>query len=208
MDETVDITIPEEKFTISPQPDQEESKEPTEPEKKELEQPEVKLSTQQNTATNFDDHLETFKEQVVTPKLEEKHAGGRPCEACTNKENILRITREYIDLGKNEEKPRMVYINELAIRLGCYRDIISEWRSKKKEDGTLEHKEFSDMIKELESIQELRLQQRTMGRYNPTGAIFLLKTKHKYIETEKQLLGSDRDQPLQIELIEEKNIHE
>lgn len=131
-----------------------------------------------------------------------KHAGGRPCEFCQRKDEMLQITREYINTGKGD-KPRMVFINELAMNLGYYRDIIIEWKKKVKDDGSLEHPEFADMIKELESMQELRLQQRLLGRFNPTGAIFLLKTKHKYIETDKQILAGDKSEPLQITIVEE-----
>lgn len=158
--------------------------------------PEVSTSNPQEAVTP---PIEVQKEEIST----EKHPGGRPCAFCTNRERILTISKEYILSGRGE-KPRMLYLNELSLNLDIHRDTLWEWANKKKEDGSLAHPEFSDIVKTVEEIQELRLQQRLLGRYNPTGAIFLLKTKHKYIETEKQILAGDKSEPLQIEFIPEK----
>lgn len=133
---------------------------------------------------------------------------GRPCEYCERSEEIDKLSLAYIGQANNTDKPRMVYINELALILKIDRDRIQDWSHKKKEDGSLEHPNFNRIIKELETSQELRLQQRLMARYNPTGAIFLLKTKHKYIETEKKLLGGDSHEPLEIRIIDEKALPE
>ena len=130
---------------------------------------------------------------------------GTPCTFCQRKEELLKITRDYIDSGKEGGTRKMVYVNELAILLGGYRDIIIEWRERTLQDGkTLEHPEFANMIKELESMQEFRLQQRLLQRFNPTGAIFLLKTKHKYMEVEKQILAGSNEEPLNITIVEEE----
>jgi hypothetical protein len=144
---------------------------------------------------------EAKKEEIST----ERPRVGRPCDLCDYKDEKLKTTQDYINSGKGE-KPRMLYLNELAMLLGVYKDIVTDWKAKIKGDGSLEHPEFNRLVKELESMQEFRLQQRLMGRFNPTGAIFLLKTKHKYIETEKQILAGDKTEPLQIEFIPEKKI--
>src|SRR6266702_2564948 len=85
-----------------------------------------------------------------------KHAGGRPCGFCERKEEILKLTRSYLDSGKGD-KPRMLYLNELAMNLGVYRDIVLDWKDKRTIDDALEHPEFHRMVKELESMQEFRL---------------------------------------------------
>lgn len=150
------------------------------------------------------------KGQIVKPIPQDTNkngTAGRPCEFCQRKDEILKITQDYINTGKGD-KPKMVYINELALFIGCDRDKVADWKNKKMRGGNYEHPEFHRLVKELESIQELRLQQRIMGRYNPTGAIFLLKTKHGYIETEKKVHAGDPDEPLEIIITEEKSQNE
>lgn len=160
--------------------------------------PEVKSST--STQPQQEELKSDNIQRVITP---EKKA-GRPCEYCVKADAINKVTIDYLNTGKGE-KPKMVFINELAMLLGCYKDIIIDWKNKTLEDGkTLEHPIFHRLVRELESMQELRLQQRLLGRYNPTGAIFLLKTKHKYIETEKQVIAGDANEPLNINIVEEK----
>ena len=92
------------------------------------------------------------------------------------------------------------------MKLGTYTEHMNEWANKKDDEGNLEHPDFAELIKEVKSVQETRLQQRLMGRFNPTGAIFLLKTKHKYIETEKQIHAGDANEPLEIRIVEERSI--
>lgn len=142
---------------------------------------------------------------ISTPK--EKHAGGRPCGFCENKDRYLNITIQYIESGKDEKNPRVLFLNELAMKLDVDRDTITDWKNKKTKDDDLEHPEFYRLIKALEEMQEFRLQQRILGRHNPTGAIFLLKTKHGYIESEKQIIAGDKNEPLQIEIISEGAHH-
>lgn len=146
---------------------------------------------------------------VTTILADEKKPSnaGRPCEFCANKEELLEKTRKYIESGKGE-RPKVLFLNELALILDHHRETIMEWANKKTQNDILEHPEFSDMVKSIEEMQELRLQQRILGRYNPTGAIFLLKTKHGYIETEKKILGGDTKDPLEIIITEAKKNEE
>ncbi len=125
------------------------------------------------------------------------------CEFCQHTEEYLKITKEYLDSATGD-RPKIVWINELALKLDCYKETIQDW-AKKEKKGKLEHPEFARLVKKLESIQELRLQQRLVSRNNPVGAIFLLKTKHKYIETEKQIMAGDDKQPLEIRIVEDLN---
>ena len=151
-------------------------------------------------------------EPVVETKPEEvkpKHAGGRPCQLCQHLEEYQIKLKQYIDecRGKDSKKPRVPYLMEFADIVDVDKETIIDWSDKiNAESKELEHPEFHRLIKVCENLQELRCNQRLMGRYNPTGAIFLLKTKHKYIETEKKLLGNDNNTPLQIEIIEERSL--
>lgn len=142
---------------------------------------------------------------VVLPSQSQPSSVGRPCEFCINKESILDATRKYILSGIQSEKQRPLFLNELAIVvLKKHRETIMNWADKKNAEGELEHKEFFDMIKEVQEIQELQLQKRILGRYNPTGAIFLLKTKHGYIETEKKVVEETKTVNLNINTLLEK----
>lgn len=138
-----------------------------------------------------------------TQEEKPKHPGGRPCEFCKRKDEILAKTRAYLDSAVGE-KPKMIFLGEICLLLSCHKETLMDWAHKKNEQGELEHPEFSDLIKRAELIQETRLQQRILGRYNPTGAIFLLKTKHGYVETEKQIHAGDSNEPLEIVITEAK----
>lgn len=129
-----------------------------------------------------------------------KNLGGRPCTICQNMDEYLRITQQYLDrtLGRNGAKPGIPYIEELAIELSAHRETVMEWAK-----NEADHPLFSDTIKRLQDVQRLRLQQRVMGRYNPTGAIFLLKANHGLMESEKKILAGDKNEPIQVEIIEE-----
>ncbi len=128
---------------------------------------------------------------------------GRPCNFCKDKEEYLRKTKEYVEQGK-ADRPRPMFILELAVILGFTKDAMWDYRNKKTEQGVLEHEEFSDLVKEVELLQEVMLQKRLLGRNNPTGSIFLLKTKHGYIETDKKILAGDSMEPLEITIIEQR----
>lgn len=149
--------------------------------------------------------LSTTNPQEQTIQAKTINEGGRPCEYCANKDEIDKKTMEYINLGR-EDKPRVLFLIELALRLDKHRETIMNWAHAKNEDGSLQHPLFFDMVKSVEQMQELRLQQRILGRYNPSGAIFLLKTKHGYIESEKRILAGDHKEPLEIVITEDNRM--
>lgn len=141
-------------------------------------------------------------QQSEPKETKPKSNAGRPCVFCTNGGPYMEMIKDY--LKKCREKPSIPYLQEIADMLDVDKDTISDWANKKLEDKiTLEHPEFYRLIKRVENLQELRLNQRLMGRHNPTGAIFLLKTKHKYIETEKQILAGDKNEPLEVVIVED-----
>ncbi len=133
------------------------------------------------------------------------HPGGRPCKFCTNKTEIMAIVDKYLKRCKEGEngKQIMPYLEELCLELDIDEDTIANWAQKKNDNDELEHPEFFGAYKKVRMYQRLRLQQRTMGRYNPTGAIFLLKVNHNMIESEKRIIAGDHAEPLEIKIIEE-----
>lgn len=146
--------------------------------------------------------LDVFQEHIK--KAHSQLLGGRPCEYCKNKEKIDAKVKDYIARATGE-KPQMVYLGEICIMLGIHKETLQDWAHKKNKEGELEHPTFSDLVKNAELIQETRLQQRVLGRYNPTGAIFLLKTKHGYMETDKRVLAGDSNAPVEIIITEEED---
>ena len=132
--------------------------------------------------------------------------GGRPCDYCRDRERLQKIADDYINKceGTTDGKASIPFQEELALKMRKYREILIEWEKKKTPEGVLEHPEFANTIKRIESLQRLRLMQRTLGRYNPTGAIFQLKANHGFMESEKRVIAGDKNEPLQIEIIEEK----
>ena len=114
------------------------------------------------------------------------------------------VVDDYIKKHRNfGEKATIPFIEELAMILDRDDETIQLWAEKEK-DGVLEHPELHESIKQLMNIQKLRLKQRTLGRYNPTGAIFQLKANHGMIETEKKIVSGDGNTPLLIELVPER----
>ena len=125
---------------------------------------------------------------------------GKPCRLCENMDEYLKIVDEYIKDCQSTTKPKMPFIEEIALKLKAHRETVMEW-AKNKED----HPEYSNLIYTAQMLQSLRLQQRVLGRYNPTGAISLLKWHHGMIETEKRILAGDKDEPvkLEVQIVEE-----
>lgn len=141
-------------------------------------------------------------------RKEEKHAGGRPCEYCAKAVEIEVKTNKYLNdcRGKNGTKPAIPFLEELADILDVDTETLSNWANKKKEDDSLEHPQFFDTWKKIKNYQKLLLLKRTLGRFNPSGAIFQLKANHGMIETEKTILAgsTNKDEKLVIEFVPEK----
>jgi hypothetical protein len=136
-----------------------------------------------------------------------KHPGGRPCEYCARKEEIEKKTAEYLNTCR-ETKGSIPFIEEIADKLGNDAETLMNWANKKKTDDSLEHPQFFDAIKKIKNYQRLQLMKRTLGRYNPTGAIFQLKANHGFIETEKQIHAGDKDEPITYRVVEDHPIKE
>lgn len=132
-----------------------------------------------------------------------KSNAGHPCEYCKDKEKLQKIAEAYISSFENSDKPSIPFIEELALKLKKHRETILNWRNKLNDQGKPEHPEFIDTIKRVESFQRLALLKRTLGRFNPTGAIFQLKTNHGFMEADKHILAGDKNEPLQITIVEE-----
>lgn len=181
----------------------------------------VPLSEEQQTSVSNPQEAPTVKNEtdIVGPYEDEllkevkqpetaKHPGGRPCEYCLRKDEINKISGEYLQSAREAKlakKAFIPYLQELADMLDCDSDRVSLWANKKTSTDELEHEEFHGIVKKLNNFKEWMLLQRTTGRFNPTGAIFQLKTKHGYIETEKQMLVGDKNEPINITIVEENN---
>lgn len=143
------------------------------------------------------------------PKSPPVPGAGRKCYYCENKEKVQRVVDDYLEKHQTfGEKASIPFIEELAMILKRNASRINDWVIKKDEEGKPEHPDLINSIDRLKNIQKLRLLQRTLGRYNPTGAIFQLKANHGLIETEKKVLTGDSREPLLIELIEAKQLPE
>lgn len=142
------------------------------------------------------------KGRIITPLPQDTNKNGttgRPCKYCSNKDEYQKITNEYVRVStRSEGKVTIPFIEELSLKLGVHRETVLEWAKHP------DHPEFSDSISTLQTIQSLRLQQRILGRYNPTGAIALLKWHHGMIETSKQILAGDKDEPIEVKIVEEQ----
>lgn len=154
--------------------------------------------------TPIPDFEQNEKGQIIKGVAQDTNkngTAGRPCKLCENLVSMTKTLSDYLEECQSISKPKIPFIEEIALRLKAHRETIMEW-AKNKED----HPDFSDLIYTAQTLQSLRLQQRVLGRYNPTGAISLLKWHHGMIETEKRILAGDKDAPvkLEIEIIEDK----
>lgn len=106
---------------------------------------------------------------------------GRPTHYS---QEILEKAQNYIDTWVNSpraDRKNLPKVAGLAIELGVHRDTIYEWSK--------EHKEFSDILDNLLSLQEEELIERGLeGSFNPTITKLML-TKHGY--TDKNDVTSD-----------------
>jgi len=149
-------------------------------------------------------------DQIATSDDTQKRAGGRPCEYCKDKDVKQKIAEEYLRQCYHGKPQQIPFIEELAILLDCDDETITLWAKKKIKDtenkdieDSLEHPEFSAIVTKLKMIQKLLLMKRILGRYNPTGAISLLRWHHGMIETQKQILAGEKAEPLEIRIVED-----
>lgn len=147
-----------------------------------------------------------LKAHTKTPPVPGKV--GPKCQYCENKDKIQKLADEYVNkhrIRSQGEKATIPFIEELADILDVDDETIDRWAARKlPESEEFEHPEFHQTFGRLKNIQKLRLLQRTLGRYNPTGAIFQLKVNHGAVETEKKIITGDSNAPLLIELVPEK----
>ena len=112
-------------------------------------------------------------------------------------DKLIDKTQEYID--DCIAKDSIPYQERLAIILDIDPDSVTNWSTRGKDltDGTQEkeekskqvsewYKNFFGLIKRLKSLQRLMLQEKLI-KSNSIGAMFLLKTKHGYMETDKRI---------------------
>lgn len=125
-----------------------------------------------------------------------KHAGGRPTKYS---EEMLIKANTYLS-DSRAGKVIIPFIEELALILDVDEDTVNNWCKAKDEFGEPRFPEFFGAIKKLKTLQKLRLMQRILGRYNPTGGIFLLKTLHGMIEEEKRI-KLQKSEPQRIEIV-------
>ncbi len=149
------------------------------------------------------------KGQIVTGVAQETNkngTAGRPCMFCENKEEYLEKTKAYLERVRPSGSVKAIvpWIEELALELDTTDENIVNWAKKKTPDSELEHPEFFTAVAKLKMIQKLRLQQRTLGRYQPMGALKLLQFNHGAVETSKQILAGDQNEPLEIIITEQK----
>lgn len=167
-----------------------------------------------------DPHTHTIKNGIcfICGKAEErkeKRSVGRPCEACKRMDEIINKTKEFLDncrVKTESGRTRHVnipYIEELALELDVDDETIGLWASKKNEKDELEHPQFSATIKRLKTMQKMMLLKHTLGK-TPAGSIFQLKANHGMMESEKQILAGDKDQPMkyEIEIVEDDKFKE
>jgi hypothetical protein len=100
-------------------------------------------------------------------------------------------------------RPIIPYVEELAMEMNTIDENIVNWAKKTLENGEPEHPEFLTIYQNVRMIQKLRLKQRALGRYNPVGALTLLRFDHGAVEVNKQVIAGSENEPIQIEIIEE-----
>lgn len=104
-----------------------------------------------------------------------KPGAGRPTEY---KPDMLLIAKEYVHGGFDKVMHDAVpTIAGLSIVLGVSRETVYDWASQD------DKREFSDIVAELQGIQErLLVSNGLKGFYNSTIAKLILSSKHGYAE--------------------------
>src|ERR1035437_10495008 len=133
---------------------------------------------------------------------------GAPCKYCKDKERYQKLVEAYMKQINEAAKPAIPWIEELALILDVDDETFTNWANKKDENDVFEHPELYATFRKLKTTQKLRLKQRALGRFNPHGALYLLNADHKVIQTNKEVLSSENNEPLRILIVEEKPIEE
>jgi hypothetical protein len=160
------------------------------------------LTDQTVTIEMLDAEIAT--ETLTLSSIPSKNVAGQPCGFCQNHKEILLKTKQYFEECKGKFK--MPFVEELALELDYNEDTLIEWIRYTGHEFDLEHKEYSAAYAKLKTLQKLRLQQRILGRYNPRGGIFLLTVNHGMIESDKRIVASENNKPLEIVIVEEGKI--
>ncbi len=200
-DNVVTMTIP----VMDPMSGEVRIVEPT-PEQEQSLKPELTaITTEHGQIIEYEGEAPT--EAEIRELLASRPGTGRPCKYCENKEEYQKIVDDYIERCRSAKdgKAVMPWIEELALELNTIDETLSEWAKRKITDGSLEHPEFSASYATVKMLQKLRLQQRSIGRYNPAGSLALLRFNHGMMDTSKQILAGDKNEPIQVQIIEESN---
>jgi len=114
-----------------------------------------------------------------------KHTGGRPSKYS---DEILAKAEDYFlkCYGKIDGRPRVPFIEELALELGVDEDTIVEWKNKRNNDGSLKYPEFSATYSKIYTLQKLRLKQTGLTGKSQSFVIFLLSSNHGMLPADKQ----------------------
>ncbi len=128
-----------------------------------------------------------------------QYKGGRPTKY---NDEVLEHAKEYL-ARFTKMTGKHPYIEELALEMDLDDETVMLWAKAKNEEGGLKYPEYSATIKRIKSLQKLRLLEKSMYQF-PAGAIFQLKANHNMMESEKKILAGDKDEPLQIEIIDER----
>lgn len=120
---------------------------------------------------------------------------GRPS---TYTQDIANNLTDYVN--ETIGKKRIPFIQEFCYKNKIHRKTFYRWLSAKDEDGTgLLYPELDDAYDELMAMQEMMLIELGIaGKASAATCIFLLKTKHGHVETEKVQHVGNTEEPITI----------
>ena len=134
----------------------------------------------------------------IAQETNKNNTAGRPCEYCKDAERLLKISTDYFVKCK---EPKMIpFIEEWALELDINDSTLVAWADKINAKGELEHPEFNTIYTKLKNLQKLRLKQKALGRFNPHGALTLLRFDHGAMETEKRIIAGDPNAPQKFDI--------
>lgn len=164
-------------------------------------------------------NLQLFEEHMNTHVGEQRNEKGqfvkghassqqdhRPCEFCKRKEEILKITEEYLApylKSISTDKPTEPLKEILALKIGVSDRTVDRWVDKDTSDSDEDHSQFCHLISLLMTCAKAYNLRRLNGRYNARGAEFKLARMHGLIETSKTVHAGEVNEPLQIIITEE-----